>query len=58
MIVTKHVYLVFKFGTGVCLCLVPGTSLGSFESWDVYINTLIEDVPRGTAEQSSHLSIA
>ena len=56
MIVTKHVYLVFKFGTGVCL--VPGDSLGSFESWDVYINTLIKDVPRGTAEQSSHLSIA
>ena len=56
MIVTKHMYLVFKFGTRVCL--VPGDSLGSFESWDVYINTLIEDVPRGTAEQSSHLSIA
>ena len=45
MIVTIHVYLVFKFGTGVCL--VPGASLGSFESWDVYINTLIEDVSRG-----------
>ena len=26
---------------------VPGASLGSFESWDVYINTLIEDVSRG-----------
>ena len=51
-----HMLLVFKFGTRVCL--LPCTSLGSFESWDVYINTLIEDVPRGTAEQSSHLSIA
>ena len=45
MIVTIHMYLVFKFGTRVCL--VPCASLESFESWDVYINTLIEDVSRG-----------